>query len=42
MSTTEYLAIAAGLIVVWQSVETVLHYLEIREQRLLWSFALPL
>ncbi len=42
MSTSEYLAVLAGLIAVWQGADLVIDYLDMREQRLLWTFALPI
>ncbi|WP_255424890.1 hypothetical protein [Spiribacter sp. 2438] len=42
MSTAEYLAIAAGLVVVWQGADAVIAMLSLREERLLWTFSLPL
>lgn len=42
MSTTEYLAIAIGLMTVWKGAEAVVALLSLREARLLWSFSLPL
>lgn len=42
MSSTEYIAVAAGLIAVWQGVEQATAWLSLREQNLLWAFSIPL
>lgn len=42
MTTSEYIAVLAGLIAVWQGADVVVDYLQLREARLLWTFALPI
>ena len=41
MSSAEYIAVAAGLIVTWQGIESVIDWLSLREQNLLWAFSIP-
>jgi hypothetical protein len=41
MTTSEYLAVAAGLLSVWQGVERVTEHFAIHSEALTWTLAIP-
>lgn len=41
MTASEYMAISAGLLALWQGSGQVLEWLAVREDRLIWTFSLP-
>ena len=42
MSSAEYLAVASGLVGVWQGAEAIVEWLGRHESGVVWSLALPL
>ncbi|MDR9433292.1 MAG: hypothetical protein RI539_04930 [Spiribacter sp.] len=41
MNSAEYIAVAAGLISVWQGVSAVKKAFQIHEQAVIWTLAIP-